>query len=148
MDGQRIDTEVMVQGGMDLAEMDGSVGDFRRVAIGRTDHLARSKAPAGDQTVTHFGPVIPSRVRIDSRRTAKFSPGNDRDIFVETSFVQVSNQRMHSLFKQGKVSVLALAEIAGIKFQRPKFSVTTRAPASTSRRDMRNCSRFRGAPSP
>ena len=112
VDRQWIDAEVMVQRGMNFTEMDGTIGDFRSVAVGCTDDLTCSESTACDQAVADVRPVISASFRINPRCSTKFTPCHDGHISIHATFVKVGDQRMHSLIEQRKMGILTFAEIA------------------------------------
>ena len=76
-----------------LAKVDGAIGDFTSQAVGRSNDLPRLKPTAGDKPTTDPRPVITSSIFVDLRRTAKLSPGDDSHIFVETSLIEIFDER-------------------------------------------------------
>ena len=95
--------------------MNRSIGDFGSVAIGRPNHLSRTKTAPGNQTITNIRPVITPCVRIDPRCPAKLAPRHHRDILVHPPIVQIGNQGMHPLVKHREVGIFAFTKIAGMK---------------------------------
>ena len=127
LEAQRATTLAQLQGKSDLkieeyapyieakAARDRAIRDFGSVAVGGSDDLASPESAAGDQSIADIGPVIATRFGIDSRRPTEFTPRHDRHVFIESSFVQVRDQRMHPLVEHREMRVLTFTEVAGVK---------------------------------
>src|SRR5258708_25728792 len=69
-----VDPEVVVEGGEDFAELNGSGVAFAGLAIGGADDLAGLHAAAGKQGAGDTGPVVAGAILVDGARGCGLSP--------------------------------------------------------------------------
>ena len=89
--------------------------------IRRTNHLTRAESTTRNQTTTHLRPVIPTRVLVDLRSPAEFTPRHHRHILVQTPLMQIRNQGTQPLIKLGQMSILHAVEVVRMKVPAAKI---------------------------
>src|SRR4051812_20866096 len=101
--GCDVDAEVMIKGGEDFAELDGAINRFASEAIGGADDLTSFHSAASEQGAGDARPMVASAIFVDRRSAAEFTPDDNRNIFFETTIVDVINQGGQALVEQREI---------------------------------------------
>ena len=84
-----VDAKMVVKGGVDLAKMNGALGDRSTDSVGGPDDLPGSESSPGNKAPADLRPMVPTSVLVDLRRSSKLTPCHHGDILVQTAFMQV-----------------------------------------------------------
>ena len=95
-----VNSSRLIQRRKHFLELDRTCLRMLSVAVGRADRLPGLQASPSQNCRVRLRPVIPTVTPVDFRRPAKLAPDHDRDIAIETSFVQIRNQRRKPLIQQ------------------------------------------------
>ena len=93
----RVDAELVVERGEDLAEVDAAVGDFAAETVGGTDDVAGFHAAAGEEGGEGLGVVVASVAGAELRGAAEFTGDDDEGAVEETAAAQIGEQGSESL---------------------------------------------------
>src|SRR5262245_58298855 len=108
----RIDTEVMVDGGADVARAaNAAVDRVSPVSIGLAKGAAGLHAAAAEQHRIAMLPMITARILVDSRRAAKFTHHQQQRSLRQSALCQVFEQRRDAAIKRRQELTLQFAEI-------------------------------------
>ena len=98
-----IDTEVVIDGGQHVAEMNGSVDGGCPELVGRPDHLTDLHAATSENRRVDSCPVIAPGILVDLGRAAELTPDHHGDVAIKPAGVDVLNQCRDSLVKEWKM---------------------------------------------
>src|SRR5437660_1057924 len=98
-----IDAKAVIERREHVAELHGSFDRFAAQPISRSDYLSGLHTAACEQSARNARPVIAPCVFVDRRCAAKFAPDHDRDILVQTTLMNILDQRAQPLIQQRQV---------------------------------------------
>ena len=98
-----------------FAEVERTLGNFCSQSICGSNHLTRTKSSTCQQSATDLWPVIAPGIGIDSRCSTKFSPGDDSDVLIHSTLMQVLDQGGQSLIKLRQMGVFHAVEVIAVK---------------------------------
>src|SRR6184192_4194050 len=102
--GGDINSQLLVERGEDLPEMNRPAFRLLAPARRRTQHLAAPQTAPGYQSTANVGPVVAAGVSVDLRRAAEFPPSDHGNVLQQAALVQILKQRGQAEIEQGKGS--------------------------------------------
>ena len=103
----------MVERGKDLLNVDRSFLGFLAQSIGGADGLAGLHPAAGHQRAGVAWPVVAAGILVDFGSAAELTPGDYRDILVESTLVEVFHQGADPLV-EGREVIAPILEIGAV----------------------------------
>src|SRR5262249_42794145 len=115
----RVDAQIVVERGENVLEGDRPILGVSGGLVGRAGDLAGAHTAAGQQGEIDGRPVIAAGILVDLGSAAEFAPDYNRDVFIETTEMQVFNERRKSHIELGDASA-AGSEILAVSIPAAK----------------------------
>src|SRR5262249_33540157 len=96
----RVDAEVVVDRGQDVAVVDGVVARLGGGGVGGADNLAHLHAATGDNGTVHPRPVVAARALVDLWGAPELAPNHHGGRVIEAACVDVLDEGADALVEQ------------------------------------------------